>query len=227
MKRTLVWFGLFVFFSLQLPGQVPLEITEAELAIPFGSIDGRLILVGDYLIFLDYDEQRNSFAVTKNQIQEAQVLEQTVVILLLRPVFVQSEAKAQLTLRLDSSDRAKTLTEWARMPSSVPSLVSQSDVQQEVVTTYQVEHSHRPFGSCSGLLILTNTTVAYESIDNISHSRQWELRDIKELERGNPYQLEIKPFAGNDYQFQLLGKGMDSREYKDFVERITKARVTR
>ena len=70
MKRIMVvWFSLFVCFSLHLPGQVPLEITEAELAIPFGSIDGRLILVGDYLIFLDQDEQRNSFAVTRNQIQ--------------------------------------------------------------------------------------------------------------------------------------------------------------
>lgn len=214
-------------FRCTCQGKVPLEITEAELAIPFGSIDGRWILVGDYLIFLGQDGQRNFFAVTKNQIQEAQVREQTVVILLLRPVFVQSEAKVQLTLRMDSSDRAKTLTEWARMPVSVPSPVSRADVQEEVVTSYQVEHSHRPFGSCSGRLILTNTTVAYESIDNISHSRQWELRDIKELERGNPYQLEIKPFAGNDYKFQLLGKGMDSREYKDFVERITKARVTR
>ena len=96
-----------------------------------------------------------------------------------------------------------------------------------MVATYQVEHGHRPFGSCSGRLILTNSTVAYESIDNISHSRQWELRDIKELKLDNPYQLEIKPFAGNDYRFQLLGKGMDSQEYKDLVERITTARVER
>jgi hypothetical protein len=56
----------------------------------------------------------------------------------------------------------------------------------------------------------SKATVAYPA--RHGPARQWELQDIEELERGNPYQLEIKPFAGNDYRFQLLGKGMDSRE---------------
>jgi hypothetical protein len=227
INRMVISLSLFACFCSNLLGQVPLEISDAELAIPFGSVEGRLILVEDYLVFLDKDRQQNSFAVSKTQIREAQVRDQTVVILLLRPLFVESEAKAQLTLRLDSSERAKTLTEWARISASVPSPGGRAEVQPEVVGSYQVQHNHRPFGSCSGRLIVTTNKVAYESIDNISHSRQWELQDIKELERGNPYQLEIKPFAGNDYRFQFVGDSMDNREYKDLVERVTQARATR
>ena len=127
MKKTLIWFILVVCLSLHGLGQVPLAITEAELAIPFGSVDGRLILVGDYLIFLDQDELNSLRSYEKpnpgssgtgaNSRDTAS------------DVFLGSEAKAQLTLRLDSSERATTLTEWVRLPSSVQSLVSQSEVR--------------------------------------------------------------------------------------------------
>ena len=153
----------------------------------------------------------------------------TVFIELLDPLPLEAQESHRLSIRLDSAERAGVITLWAKRHSEVATNTpgESGAVQDAVLTTYQVKHNHLPFGSCTGRLILTTDGLAYDSLDNINHSRQGELEDIKELERGYPYQLEIKPFAGRDYGFQLSGRGMDNREYKDLVERITKARVMR
>jgi hypothetical protein len=51
------------------------------------------------------------------------------------------------------------------------------------------------------------------------------MKDVRELERSNPYRVEIKPFTGSDYTFRLLGSGMDNDEYSTLVKRVTAARA--
>src|SRR4029079_1032309 len=92
--------------------------------------------------------------------------------------------------------------------------------------SYDAKHKHR-LGSCRGRLIVNEKGMAYESIDEISDSRQWQLRDIKELIRSNPYEIKITPFDGNEYHLDLQGNGMDNAAFKSLVDRITAARSAR
>jgi len=49
--------------------QTAVQVQKADLAIPFGSTSGKLITVGDYLVFLDEDKPDKSFAIAKNEIE--------------------------------------------------------------------------------------------------------------------------------------------------------------
>ena len=64
-------------------------------------------------------------------------------------------------------------------------------------------------------------------VSSVSHSRRWEYNAIKETKLSNPYEIEIKPFTGDDYQLQFDGAGMDPASYRELVDRVTNARATR
>jgi hypothetical protein len=129
---------------------------------------------------------------------------------------------SRLSFRTQAPGAANELTTWVR---SVPAPSASADRQQpqSSTTSYQAEHDHL-FGSCSGRLIITQDQISYESVTNLDHSRQWAMKDIKELNRSSPYKIEIKPFTGDDYTFRLIGNGMSSEEYANLVKRVTAAR---
>ncbi len=87
-----------------------------------------------------------------------------------------------------------------------------------------MRHDHR-IGGCDGRLIVEMDRVSFESITNVNHSRQWGLKDIKELKRSNPYGIEVVPFSGETYNLGIQGRGMSNDEYKALVDRITAARL--
>jgi hypothetical protein len=93
--------------------------------------------------------------------------------------------------------------------------------------TMDARHDHFITGGCNGKLILTPERLIYESVDDASHSRQWQYSDVREIHRGNPYELEIKPFSGSDYRLKLLGQALDAAVYQTVVDRVVKARVSR
>jgi hypothetical protein len=93
-------------------------------------------------------------------------------------------------------------------------------------TTYQVLHKHM-IGECSGRLIISGDRLSFESVTDLNHSRQWSLRDVSELKRQNPYELEVRPFVGNSYNFELLSQGMDSDAYRVLVDRIATLRTAK
>jgi hypothetical protein len=75
-------------------------------------------------------------------------------------------------------------------------------------------------------LIVTEKGLSYESIDNLSDSRQWGFTDIKKLALNNPYEIRIVPFDGSEYKLALQGTGMDKAIFKTLVDRVTAARVS-
>jgi hypothetical protein len=94
-------------------------------------------------------------------------------------------------------------------------------------TVYEAEHIHFPFGGCRGRVLVSATQLAFESLTEVGHSRQWPFLDVKQLDRKGPYELEVEPFAGGDYKFKLRGQGMDIEDYKKLGDRIAAARATR
>lgn len=67
----------------------------------------------------------------------------------------------------------------------------------------------------------------YESIDSLGQSRNWEIKDIKELKLENPYELVVEPFRGGKYSLHLEGQGMEPEVFKAQADRVTSARIAR
>jgi hypothetical protein len=62
---------------------------------------------------------------------------------------------------------------------------------------------------------------------DIGHSHMWRMSDIKEIKRKNPYNLELNPFVGSGYDFEVLRQGMSPSDFEFITKRIANSRMSR
>jgi hypothetical protein len=210
---------------LALP-QPAVRVYRAEVSEPFGTVSGKLVAVDDVLLFVDDEKPESSFAIRRNDIRTVKAEGRVVTVQTAQPVQSRSVQTSTLTFRLRDDDTG-FLSQWhlAAPPGASAPVQSDRAITPEPMS-FEAKHDHR-VGSCRGRLIVTANGLGYESIDEINHSRQWELKDIKELRRDSPYEIKIQPFNGGEYELELQGHGMDNKQLKILVDRITSARVTR
>jgi hypothetical protein len=217
--------------------QNTLHVAAGELSVPFGSAPGSLLTVGDYLIFVDKEHPESSFALSRADVQDLTVSERVAQIRSVTPVRDRNGERTQINIKLGDDSEGRVLTEWFGSPvrrtsessAKIPDTVSASgpEARNSNSTSYEARHDHRLLGSSRGRLIITDKSLSYESIDNLSDSRQWQFTDIKELTLSNPYEIHIIPFDGSEYKLALHGTGMDKAVFKSLVDRVTASRVTR
>ncbi len=202
--------------------QTSVEVKKVELSVPFGTVYGKVALVGEYLVFIDDEQTPASFAIARNQIQNITSDGGMVRIETKQPIRDRSGERSQFSLRLIEGDLV-TLINWSQMTPGSAATTSGNGEQM----SFTAQHTQRFGRNSRGRLIVTNELIAYESTDRVDSSRRWQLRDIKEIKLKNPYEIEINPFIGGKYTLRLSGKGMDNSEFKTIVDRVTAARVAR
>ncbi len=203
--------------------QTPLAVTNAELAVPFGASSGHLALVGNQILFVDAETPKSSIAIDRADITNVTRAGDVVTVTTRRVLRDAAGVRDVFRFRLD--EPASLMTWYGTPgPASTAAMPATAD-PTAVIASFQVKHDHR-IGSCQGTLILTADRVAFESIDEINDSRKWQLVDIKEVQQDGIYKLQIKPFLGDTFNFELSGKGMDSGQYRRLVDRIARARTT-
>ena len=232
MRNALKVVVLSLAFAGVVGAQNNLHVATGDLSIPFGSVPGKVITVGDYLIFIDQDHPESSFALSRNEVRGLTVDNRVAAIQTAKPVRDRSGDRTQFNIRLAGDSEALALTSWfgaagVRRPETDATTSDAGSPARKGDAIYEARHDHRLVGSCRGRLIVTDKGLSYESIDNISDSRQWGFTDIKELTLSNPYEIRIVPFDGNDYKLNLQGTGMDTATFKNLVDRVTAARATR
>lgn len=221
---------ILLSLALSAPGQpLPTGVAvDVEHAVPFGQVQGKLVLYGDYLVFVDTEQPASSFVAPKAVIESLTADGATVTVQLKSAVRNRSGEVRRVTFRALSGDPAP-VTGWygsgASMPVS-PNTAASSQAATEGAKVFQARHNHR-FGSCSGRLLVTEDRVSYESTDSVSHSRRWDLKQIREISLPNPYELNVRPFSGSNFKLLLEGSGMDPDTYKGLVDRIAAARALR
>lgn len=207
------------------------KVYPAELALPFGTATGKIVPSGDYLIFVADPNIENSFVIPRDRVQNVTMDGGVMSVSLSRPIRVQSGEQSKLPFRFPNggdADAVMGLLRTAsadRSPGTVPSTASGAATEGQLFS-YQVKHNHR-IGSCSGRLVVTSDRVIYESLTEINDSRQWAMKDIKEVEHKSSYKLDIKPFTGNDFAFEFIGNTMDSADFTTLTKLIVAARTSR
>jgi len=227
--KTSVLTVFLLFGSSVLGAQTKVEVKKAELSVPFGTVHGTAVLVGDYLVFIDEQQVQSSFAIARSEIQKITSEGRGVNIETRLPIRDRSGERSQFTVRLSEGDLA-TLMNWSRItPTPTTTTVAAASVpavRSAEQMSYPAEFTQFVGRNSRGRLMVTPDMVAYESIDNVQSSRRWQFKDIKEIKLKNPYEIEIEPFVGDKYNLKLEGKGMDTGDFKTIVDRITTARIT-
>lgn len=227
---------------LALRAQVPVAVAGAELAIPFGAVTGQLAATNDVFIFIGQERKDASFAIRRANIRDVSVDGDILTIETVEAVSGGTVFNFKIT-----DGEASKMAEWARgnAPASMPagaataalaaSATSVSggapttgaraaaDEKREPLLSYDAQHKHT-FGACTGKLDIFEDRMSYDSLDDVSHSEQWQLQGIKEIERKNPYKVVIKPFVGGKETLELVGGGMSSSDFQTIQRLISKQR---
>lgn len=236
IKKTTLQFviafiaALSLLLSLTVLAQTPTLVRRAELAVPFGSITGRLVVVADYMVFVDEDRNEDSFTIARSDIKDFKVEGDSLRIETKRALRDRSGERTSFSFRLrDGSSEALVL--WAGTKSTTSAIANTGVSEAGEQWIYNVKHPHSlalvPSGSCTGKLIINQERVVFESLEDREHTRQWPLTDIKKIKRKSPYKVEIEPFNRDKYTLELEGKGMDISEFKKLQNWITLARTKR
>lgn len=78
-------------------------------------------------------------------------------------------------------------------------------------------------GDQTGKLMLKDTELAFESLTDAKHSRNWKYSEIRSVEKPKS-ELRIKPFKGSRYDFQFKDKKLRDRLYSMISDRVVAAR---
>mgnify|MGYP007054667006 CR=1 FL=1 len=79
-------------------------------------------------------------------------------------------------------------------------------------------------GDQTGKLMLKETELAFESLTDSRHSRNWKYAEIRELSRKGRKDFRVRPVKGSRYDFQCKDKAMREQLYDVISSRILAAR---
>ena len=193
-------------------------LLDAELAAGFGATEGRVVLVDDELVFVNASDPDASFALSRSNVADVEREQDVLTISLHRAVRNQREVMLRL-------DRAGEVVTWfSRAPTATATTAPSAAAESDALMTYQVRHDHL-IGGCVGRLMIMEDRLAFESLDERNDSRQWVFSDISEISQDGIYKLKVRPFLGNEYNLELVGRGMDSQQFRELSASIADARV--
>ncbi len=220
---------LFCLVGLGAPvfaAQSEVQVQKAQLAVPFGTASGTVVLAKDVLVFLDDTNPDASFAIRRSAIESSSADGDMFQVQTSEPVQAGEGKRSQFSFRMSPGSNPQVLADWAHAEGRSTPPTSTATANAGASTTYMVRHDHL-VGGCEGRLIIGQDKITFESVSDVGHSRQWQLSDIQEIKHKNPYELKVVPFAGDTYDFDLEGKKMDTKDYQALVDRIAEMRASR
>ena len=233
-KFTSICGLLALLVAPAIQAQLAVESAQAELAIPFGSAAGNITAAGDVLTFVPADSAAGAFAIRRANIRNVSVTQDVLTLETVEAI----NGSNTFNFRLLSGDVSR-MAEWARgnalsTPMAAPGVApaaggasssrSTAGAGSGLELTYQAKHGHRFGSGCTGQVRVRGDRLSYDSTDNLDHSRQWQLKEIKEFKRKNPYKIVIDPFVGGKYDLDLIGGGMSSKDFQAVTGAISEAR---
>lgn len=203
--------------------QTDVVASQAELAIPFGVGQGQLALIGDKMVFLDDQDATRSFAIDRANVAATTFSDGVLTVRTKEKI----GDRAEFVFRPADAEFPEAALSWGeRSVTPQEAEAAPPPASDEFRFAYDVENKRGMFSKNDrGRLIVTEDRMTYESVTNVNESEQWDLKDIKEVKRKNPYKLEIIPFIGGSYTFNLLRDGMSTRDYKTITNRIAELRT--
>lgn len=208
--------------------QTPLIFMDAELAIPFGAAKGQVSLVADLMIFVSAENPKSSLSIARGDIAKIDRAGDVVTIVTRRQLRDSDGDRDTFKFRLSQPAAImrwyETMTPAAPVTAPATSPADPAPAPRVIIASYAVKHNHT-IGSCEGTLIMTEDAVNFESTNRIEDARIWKLIDIKKVEQNGIYKLKVEPFRGDSFNFELDGKGIDSTEFRQLVDRIARARA--
>ena len=214
MKHLLL-LTLAAGLSLQAADQ--LTVHKIQLHSSSGTINGKVVGVGDHLIFIDDDQPQKSFLIPRGDIRTARNDNNTIVVEMARPVTDRFGTRSNLEIRLVDPATGAVLSKSLGVP------VERG--RTETIYSLDVRHDHKGHGHCEGKLIADDTRIRFESVGQASHSQNWTYDQLERFvtERDNAI-LRVDPVNGETYDFNVANGATAGAMHKLVSGKIVAAR---
>jgi hypothetical protein len=206
--------------SFNLIADDQLTVHKVTLAGTSGTVNGKVIGLGDYLIFVDDDQPAKSFFIPRGEIRSAASNNGAIVVEMSRPVTDRFGTRSNLELRLVDPASATVFTKWIGVPVE----------RARTVTSYSldVRHDHQGQGGCNGKLIADENRLRFESVGQADHSRSWEYNGLSrfEVEKDNSI-IKVTPSSGDAYHLNVANGATAGAMHTLVSGKIVAARPSR
>ena len=194
-----------------------LTVHKVQLTGPSGSINGKVIGLGDHLIFVDDDNPDKSFFIPRGEIRTAANDSGTVRVEMSRPVTDRFGSRSNLEIRMIDPAAVGVLTKWIGVPVE----------RARTMTTYSLEvrHDHKGQGGCNGKLIADESRLRFESVTEAGHSRTWDYNGLSsfQAEKDNAL-LKVRAAGGDAYDFNVVNGATAGELHRLVSDKIVAAR---
>jgi hypothetical protein len=199
----------------------PVVVHPAQIAGPFGSDSGKLVVVGNQMVFVDDVNPANSFALSRSDIAGLDSVNGVVTFNMREPYALPIGSGSTLVLRLADPNGAGAVSSWAGMSPAMVGSANRVAVGQPSAAGYEFNVRHNDE---DGRLVVEASDLHFESFKHREHSRTWAYAEIKEFKRdGN--EIKIEPYRGDSFKFQIEGgRPMTEEIYNLIGDRIVAAR---
>lgn len=212
-----------VFVPAILFGQSDLKVQVATLSVG-EPVSGKLAILPGTLVFVDDGKPEASFSIARENVQSISANGETATIQLAKAVKDRSGTSTRVILRFTTAGEATDLQRWQGSAMSAGTAGASADAK---TFTYSAQRKKRFRSNTDGKFIIDGERVIFESTENASESRRWEMKEIREFKMKNLFEVEVTNSTDEKYTLTLSGQGMDSSEYRDIADRIAKARTAR
>ncbi|MEW5979866.1 MAG: hypothetical protein AB1898_29065 [Acidobacteriota bacterium] len=115
MKTLVLGVVLGILFLCPLPSeaQLPTTIQKVELSVPFGTVTGRILISGDYLVFIDEQRPDASFVIPKDDVGNLSAQDEVLTLRLKESIRDRSGSRSQLMFRLSKVSEVDAVRQWS------------------------------------------------------------------------------------------------------------------
>ncbi len=198
-------------------------VHPAQIAGPYGADSGKLVIVGDQMVFVDDVNPANSFAIPRSEIAGLNAANGVVTFNMRQPYALPMGSTSTLVLRFADPNSPGDVSTWVGIPPATATVGSANRVVVGAPGPADYEYNVRHDDE-DGRLVVGPYDLHFESFKHRDHSRTWAYAEIKEFKRdGND--IKIEPYHGDTFKFQIEGgRPMTEEVYNMIGDRIVAAR---
>jgi hypothetical protein len=222
VKTLLCSFIMLLFLLVVVvPAAERVIAHPAQITTTFGAEPGKLITVGDRIVFVDDINPGNSFAIPRSEITNLNIANGVMTLNLTQPFASPFSSGPTVMIRLSSPNTAGEIASWAGVPGTAV-----GEASREAVTAPPVYEYNARRDDDNGRLLVTSTEVSWQDLKHPDRSRSWTYTSIKKFERdGDDRQVKLEPYGGDTYKFKLEGgRAITNEVYNLIADRIVAAR---
>lgn len=225
-----LWATIVCILSISAMAQSGVDVMNAELALDFSKVEGKLLSIDAGLVFIDDSNPRDSFLIDRSNFNDVSGEREILTVTTVSPVTFRTSRQSRFVFRLQdhqATEVAALLKAGQSPVRNISPTSNAANVNPVSTGIYEAKHNHRLYGSCTGRLVFSDDRISFESADDRDHSRQFLLTDIKKLSRNSPYDFGIKQFKGDGLTLEILGLGIDIVDFKKLEDRIAVTKSSR